>query len=271
MSNTRTYAWRVDSGELALEVSASSDRGLVRVVNEDSYLAVPPVFLVADGMGGHAFGDQASQAIARTLEERLVADVLPTVESVLAAVHDADGIVHRIGASDVAGSTLAGIALISDDDGAPRWMAFNVGDSRVYRYDGKLRQLTVDHSAVQELLDEGSIGLEEAASHPERNVITRAIGIGDSKPDVWIMPFGADECFVICSDGLTKEVTDAQIADILASSGGEAHADRLVAAALAAGGIDNVTAVVVHARLRPHAGTPAAPLVAHLEETLPRT
>jgi serine/threonine protein phosphatase PrpC len=260
----------VGSGELALEVSARSDRGLVRVLNEDSYLAVPPVFLVADGMGGHAFGDQASQAIARTLEDRLVADRLPTVESVLAAVHDADRIVHGIGADDVAGSTLAGIALVSDEDDSPRWMAFNVGDSRIYRYDGELRQLTVDHSAVQELLDDGSIGPEEAASHPERNVITRAIGIGESKPDVWIMPFGADECFLICSDGLTKEVSDAQIADILALSEGEAHADVLVDAALASGGIDNVTAVVVHARLRPPAGAGAAPLLAHLEETLPR-
>jgi serine/threonine protein phosphatase PrpC len=243
----------------------------VRAVNEDSFVAVPPVFLVADGMGGHAFGDRASQATARTLEDRLVSDSLPTVDSVLSAVRDADGVVQQIGDDTMAGTTLAGVALVGDENG-PAWMAFNIGDSRVYRFDGSLRQLSVDHLAVQELVDGGVIQPHEASTHPERNVVTRAIGVGDAaSPDVWLLPFGGDECFLICSDGLTKEVDDAAIAEILTLPDDIASpADRLVSAALAAGGIDNVTAVVVRISVLPaENGAPVA-VPAHLEETLPR-
>jgi serine/threonine protein phosphatase PrpC len=272
VASERHYAWSVPTAAISFAVSAASDRGLVRAVNEDSFVAVPPVFLVADGMGGHAYGDRASQATARTLQERLVTDELPTVDSVLSAVRDADGVVQRIADDTIAGTTLAGVALIDDENG-PAWMAFNIGDSRVYRFDGGLRQLSVDHSAVQELVDDGLIQPYEASTHPERNVVTRAIGVGESSsPDVWLLPFGGDECFLICSDGLTKEVDDVAIAEILTQPADAASpADRLVGAALAAGGIDNVTAVVVRISVTPAAsgGRPAA-VPAHLEETLPR-
>jgi serine/threonine protein phosphatase PrpC len=271
VASERHYAWSVPTAAISFAVSAASDRGLVRQVNEDSFVAVPPVFLVADGMGGHAFGDRASQATARTLEDRLVSERLPSVDSVLAAVRDADGVVQQIGDDAMAGSTLAGVALVGDVSG-PAWMAFNIGDSRVYRFDGGLRQLSVDHSAVQELVDDGVIQPHEASTHPERNVVTRAIGVGDeSAPDVWLLPFGGDECFLICSDGLTKEIDDASIAEILALPDDTASpADRLISAALAAGGIDNVTAVVVRISVLPAGtGEPVA-VPAHLEETLPR-
>ena len=271
MAAERHYAWNTPVAAIAFVVSAASDRGLVREVNEDSFVALPPVFLVADGMGGHAFGDRASQAIARTLEDRLVSDTLPTVETVLAAVRDADGVVQQIGDDEMAGSTLAGIALVGDD-GGPAWMAFNIGDSRVYRYDGNLHQLSVDHSAVQELVEDGVIQAHEAATHPERNVVTRAIGVGDEvSPDVWLLPFGGDEYFLVCSDGLTKEVDDASIAEILSFPDDESSpADRLINAALAAGGIDNVTAVVVRITVLPVAEGAPMSVPAHLEETLPR-
>lgn len=265
------YAWSVPTAAIAFAVSAASDRGHVRQVNEDSFVAVPPVFLVADGMGGHAFGDRASQATARTLETRLVGGDLPSVESVLAAVSDADGVVQEIGDDEMAGSTLAGVALV--DDNGPAWMAFNIGDSRVYRFDGELRQLSVDHSAVQELVDDGVISAQEASTHPERNVVTRAIGVGDTAaPDVWLLPFGGDEFFLICSDGLTKELDDGAIAEILAlpDDAASSPADRLVSDALAAGGIDNVTAVVVRVTVSAAATGTVASVPAHLEETLPR-
>lgn len=272
MAVERQYGWSVPAADIAFAVSAASDRGHVREINEDSFLAVPPIFLVADGMGGHAFGDRASQATARTLEDRLVGDALPTPDSVLAAVRDADGVVHQIGDDEMAGSTLAGVALVGDS-GGPAWMAFNVGDSRVYRFDGELRQLSVDHSAVQELVDDGVIEASEASAHPERNIVTRAIGVGDEvSPDIWLLPFGSDECFLICSDGLTKEVDDASIAEILRmpDDAASSPADRLVTAALAAGGIDNVTAVVVRVSVSPVVAGTSSAVPAHLEETLPR-
>lgn len=271
MASERRYAWSVPRASVAFAVSAATDRGHVRQVNEDSFVAVPPVFLVADGMGGHAFGDRASQATARTLEARLVGEDLPSVGSVLKAVSDADGVVQQIGDAEMAGSTLAGVALV--DDNGPAWMAFNIGDSRVYRFDGSLRQLTVDHSAVQELVDDGVIQPHEASTHPERNIVTRAIGVGDdTAPDVWLLPFGGDECFLICSDGLTKEVDDAAIAEILGLPDDADHspADRLITAALAAGGIDNVTAVVVRVTVDAAAAGSVGAVPAHLEETLPR-
>jgi serine/threonine protein phosphatase PrpC len=274
MGAVRAYAWSLHGAEVSVEVSAASDRGHVRRVNEDSYLAVPPVFLVADGMGGHSFGDRASQATARVFATRLDPDEASTVVQVLAAVHEADRVVHAIGDEELAGSTLAGIALVREGDSDElRWMVFNVGDSRVYRFDDSLEQLSVDHSAVQELLDDGSIVPGEERDHPDRNVVTRAIGMGDAEPDVWILPTGGRERFLLCSDGLTKELDDATITDVLSREDGDlSPADRLVSAALAAGGLDNVTVVVIDAVVV-HNGDrelDASLIPARLEDTRPR-
>ena len=271
-----TYAWDLPAAHVTFDVSSSSDKGMVRRINEDSFVAVPPIFLVADGMGGHAFGDRASQETARALEAGLPGDGPATAAAVLVAVKDANLAVRSISEDEFAGSTLAGVALVQDESaGMLTWMAFNIGDSRVYSWSGDaLRQLSVDHSAVQELVDEGLITEAEAAVHPDRNVITRAIGIDvDLEPDVWLLPTGGDHTFIICSDGLTKELDDATITEVLLHSDSPlAPADRLVAAALAAGGGDNVTVVVVSATVSLVSGSdsdePALP--AHLEETLPR-
>lgn len=278
MGSTRDYVWALPYAQVTFSVSAASDRGLVRKVNEDSFVAVPPLFLVADGMGGHAFGDRASQETARVLKESLPGDRPANTRRVLDAVASANTAVKGISEDDFAGTTLAGVALVQEDGaGSCNWMAFNVGDSRVYSWDGSaLRQVSVDHSAVQELVDEGVISSAEAAGHPERNVITRAIGIdGDLDPDVWLLPAEGLHSFVICSDGLTKELDDRAIEAVLGAKGfDESHADRLVAAALASGGADNVTVVVVESSvtLVPSAaqlGDPGA-LPAHLEVTHPR-
>lgn len=277
MSDHFEHVLPVAGGVLTLRVAAVSDRGRVRRVNEDSYVAHPPIFLVADGMGGHMFGDRASRATAQVF-----ADIEPhastTVERVLAAVGESHRRVVELAEQESAGTTLSGVALVTDrNDETDRWMAFNIGDSRVYEWspDRGLSQMSVDHSAVQELIDDGEITLEQAESHPERNVITRAIGAGsEPDPDVWLFPVEGDQTFLICSDGLTKELNDRSIAMVLAEQRGNPAgcASHLVAAALEAGGADNVTVVVVNSTLVrtlvDNLGGSALP--AHLESTLPR-
>jgi len=277
MGASRDYAWELPFARVTFDVSSASDTGLVRRVNEDSFVAVPPLFLVADGMGGHAFGDRASQETARVLSSLLPAGEPATAAAILAAVAEANRAVRLISEEEFAGTTLAGVALVQTDsaDGC-HWMAFNIGDSRIYSWNGaQLEQVSVDHSAVQELVDEGVITAAEAAVHPDRNVITRAIGIdGELEPDVWLLPAGGTQTFVICSDGLTKELDDRAIEVVLAASSVDASpADRLVAAALASGGADNVTVVVVESTvtlLTAGKTASADKLPAHLEETLPR-
>ena len=245
------------AGTLRLSVSTASDLGNVRKVNEDSFLAQGGFFLVADGMGGHSFGDRASQSVVGTFAAAAAAGGQLTPERVVQTIHSSNQAVVAMTGDDeeaVSGTTLAGVALVQSQT-AHHWMAFNVGDSRVYNWAGqRLEQVTVDHSAVQELLDLGQISPIEASEHPHRNVVTRAIGVGDIvDPDIWLLPVAGRQLFLACSDGLTKELDDDQIARILANrfrqEDGLSIAERLVEAALAAGGGDNVTVVVVESEL----------------------
>jgi PPM family protein phosphatase len=280
VAGDREYTWSLPHATVSFHVSAATDRGRVRVVNEDSYVAAPPLFLVADGMGGHAYGDRASQEAAGILERALSGDRPVTPETVLTAVQDANRTVQSIGGDIVAGTTIAGIVLVQDRPSAdPYWMAFNVGDSRIYRWDGEaLVQLSVDHSAVQELLDGGEISVFEAVHHPDRNVITRALGAaGELDPDVWLLPAAGVHTYLLCSDGLTKELGDDAIAAVLREAPTGGVTDRLIAAALDAGGADNVTVVVVTADTRIEAPriaagdhTPRRAALPRGEQTQPR-
>ena len=241
----------------SIAVSAASEVGMVRAINEDSFLVSGPVFLVADGMGGHNAGDQASQAVRSTFGSAFSANVPASTDEVLDAIRRSNAAVRAIEPPEgsppaISGTTLAGIALVeAADSGMLHWMAFNIGDSRIYAWDGRtLIQLSVDHSAVQELVEAGVITGEEAMEHPDRNIITRAIGASEAvDADVWLLPATSSQAFVMCSDGLTKEIGDEQIGRILAEhigvEGGPTLADELVGAALVAGGRDNVTVVVV--------------------------
>ena len=251
-----TLTFTLPVGTVDVEVSARSDTGSVRRVNEDSYIAEAPVFLVADGMGGHDRGDRASQTVAEVMRQSLLTGALPTPAEVLAAISAANDAVRSMvgdaGEPLVSGTTLSGMVLVGEAGVATHWMTINIGDSRLYTWNGSsLGQLTVDHSAVQELLDAGAITEAHARVHPDRNVITRAIGATEViQPDVWLVPVLASEAFLICSDGLTKELSDEQIAALLALHGAAAPvADALVDAANAAGGHDNITAIVVRATL----------------------
>ena len=246
-------------GSAVIAHSAQSDVGRVRSVNEDSFLAEAPVFLVADGMGGHARGDAASRTVVETFRRHLEAGRPSSPEQVLDAIHSSNEAVRALSeegeeGTAVAGTTLTGVALVDAGDGAGfHWMVFNIGDSRVYAWDGRtLDQLSVDHSAVQELVDAGLIRADEAERHPDRNVITRAIGADDVvDPDVWLIPATGRQVFLICSDGLSKEVDDERLAHILAGGTGHATglAGELVDAALEHGGRDNVTVIVVESEL----------------------
>lgn len=241
----------------AITSSARTDAGRVRAVNEDSYLAGASLFVVADGMGGHARGERASGEAVRVLAERLGGTV-PAPGDVLDALTAANQAVRALSSPDdqgaaVAGTTLAAAVLVRVTEGtALHWMLLNVGDSRIYTWDGRtLDQVSVDHSAVQELIDAGVISAAQATRHPERNVITRALGAADRvDPDVWLLPAVGTQRFLVCSDGLTKELSDDQIAGVLAAGDRSSDpAEALVAAAIDAGGRDNVTAIVVESRL----------------------
>jgi len=225
----------------------------VRPHNEDSVLARFPLFLVADGMGGHFRGDLASSTAIRVIDEAIAPDMPTTPEAVLAAVRAANRVIRRsIGGSGigVSGTTLTGLVATVADNGDRHWMVLNVGDSRVYRWNGRsLTQLTVDHSLVQELMDAGLLTADQASRHPERSTITRALGVNDGlEIDAWLLPYDGTHTFLICSDGVTKELETAELELILAShrdDGSRSLADAIVEAALEAGGRDNTTAVVV--------------------------
>lgn len=250
------------SGRVLFTFSAHSDVGLVRKINEDSLMAQAPVFLVADGMGGHANGDVASQTVTRVFDEHIELGTPSTPERILDAIHSSNDAVRDISTVDdfgtaVSGTTLAGVAFVdAGDDVGFHWMAFNVGDSRVYTWDGSaLVQVSVDHSAVQEMVDAGLITAESAEQHPERNVITRAIGADEFvDADVWLLPASGRHAFLVCSDGLTKELDAAEIAALLTAHAESGQTERsiaemLVDAALANGGHDNVTVVYVESVL----------------------
>ncbi|MFT2692647.1 PP2C family protein-serine/threonine phosphatase [Clavibacter zhangzhiyongii] len=255
-----TEARTISLGGRRIDVSwaARTDVGSVRAVNEDGLLADPPVWLVADGMGGHAFGDRASATLVETFGG-LSGDAPVTRDLIVEAVDASNDAIGDLITGDdppgtVAGTTLAGVALVRSDEGEPLWMVFNVGDSRVYAWtDGRLQQVTVDHSAVQELVDQGRMTRAEAERSPVRNLITRAVGSHDEvEADEWLLRVAEHQVFLICSDGLTKELDDEAIAAVLhlshADGGGvDRAADALVAQALASGGRDNVTVVVIEA------------------------
>lgn len=224
--------------------------GRVRRHNEDSLLAGRRIWAVADGMGGHAAGDVASALVIDSLRPLDDRGNLRAADLV-AALHVANERVLAHGDAHPEtrglGSTVTGLALLTRA-GVPHWAIFNVGDSRVYRaFGGTLTRATTDHSEVEELVRGGLITAEQARGHRLRNILTRSVGQPDAvRVDLWLRPATPGERFLVCSDGLTSELADDEIRDILLSTGDPAGAaSALVEAALSAGGRDNVTAIVV--------------------------
>ena len=233
---------------LVVAWGAATDVGRRRSHNEDSLIAESPMFAIADGMGGHSAGDVASAAVVARLAETVVSDFVST-EAIEHALHVATediGLAADEKALGV-GTTVTGAALTMHD-GDPYWTVFNVGDSRVYAFEqNELLQVTTDHSVVQELVAAGLIRREDAESHPESNVITRAVGFNaEPRTDFWAVPVRKGLRLLLCSDGLTKEVDDEHIRLHLAAGLAPlATAEALVDAALASGGRDNVSTIVV--------------------------
>lgn len=225
---------------------AATDQGRVRSRNEDAWYAGTSVFVVADGMGGHTSGEVASRSVVDSF--RADDDLWLTPEVLHEALDSAVARVRGLPAPGRApGSTVVGVGLAAQA-GVPCWLVFNVGDSRAYRLSaGLLEQISVDHSRVQELKDAGVV----IEAGPRRNIITKAIGGGVRGPvsaDQWLMPALAGDRILLCSDGLTGEVSDQLIAaTLLAFRSPQSAAEQLVSAAVNAGGRDNVTVVVVDA------------------------
>jgi PPM family protein phosphatase len=237
--------------EPVIEVAfgAATHPGLRRRVNEDSHLAEYPLFLVADGMGGHDAGAAASGAVVA--EFALLAGTETTgIDAMRAALARARAAVERISHNGrAAGTTLTGVA-VTEVAGSGYWLTVNVGDSRTYRFaEGELEQISVDHSVVQELIDAGVLDAEAAGRDSRKNEITRAIGGGSGgEADFWLVPAEPGDRILVCSDGLSGEVSGERIAHILADvSSPQDAATRLVHEAMLHGGRDNITAVVVDA------------------------
>ncbi|MDX2025307.1 PP2C family protein-serine/threonine phosphatase [Microcella sp.] len=221
--------------------------GYRRAANEDSYLADVPLFAVADGMGGHSHGDRASDAVVRRLQAAVDGEFIAP-EAIIDALHLATWDIHQLDEADRGiGTTVTGVAL-SLADGRPVLTSFNVGDSRVYRFSGNdLVQVTTDHSMVQEMVDSGQLSAEQAEHHPDSNVITRAVGFSvEPEVDVRVIGIEAGMRLLVCSDGLTKEVPLERLRlHMAARLSARETANALVDAALAQGGRDNITVIVV--------------------------
>jgi protein phosphatase len=241
---------------MLLKHGVATDTGNVRPQNEDAYVASDQLFAVADGMGGHNAGEVASALATTLLLERAVGQTL-TPEWFVEAITSINRTIHESAAESTErrgmGTTICALALVNPqgETTEPQQVALaNVGDSRIYlARAGTFRQLSVDHSYVQELVTEGLITEEEARVHPRRNIVTRALGIDDRvSVDSWLIPLFAGDRFILCSDGLVDEVPTADIAAIVAEQREpQIIADALVALAKRNGGRDNITVVVVDA------------------------
>lgn len=231
---------------------ASSHVGMVRQQNEDAYIAQNTVFAVADGMGGHNAGEVASSLAIAGLRDAALAN-FTSAEALVAAINAANATIHQAsgGPSEQRGmgTTLAALAPLAATESEPqRVVVANVGDSRAYLWrSDELKQVSADHSYVQELLSEGLITADEARVHPRRNIVTRALGIeGDVTADSWVLPMIVGDRYILCSDGLVDEVDDERIAALLrTTTDPQVVAERLVQMANDNGGRDNVTVVVV--------------------------
>lgn len=213
-------------------------------------MADAPVYAVADGMGGHDAGDVAS-AVAIGSLQRFSGAAAVAPQSVLTALQEANrDIVGRATAAastNGMGTTIVGLVL-SRHDAADSLLVFNVGDSRAYRLrGGEFVQLSDDHSLVAELVLTGELTPAAARTDPRRNVVTRALGMAEVvEIDNWLIEPKAGDRYLVCSDGLTTELTDPEIGSALMAVGdADAAAEELVRLALEAGGRDNISVVVI--------------------------
>lgn len=251
-SATQRHTVSLPGGTLELSWSEVTHRGRRRDVNQDAVLALYPMFIVADGMGGHIGGEIASTSTIdrlRSVAQKGEVSAKAIEKALGRAVADIDS--HPEATDEGTGTTVTGVYLDASAD-EPTWVTLNIGDSRVYLLRGEsLAQITTDHSVVQELISAGRLSPEEAENHPYGNVITRAVGPSDGvAPDYVRLEVVDGDRFVVCSDGLTKELTDYGILHFLMQHDDPAEAvDAMLEAALENGGRDNITIIVLNAAL----------------------
>jgi PPM family protein phosphatase len=237
---------------MRLSSFAGTDVGRARSGNEDSYFCGRTVFAVADGLGGHQGGEVASAAAVEplaALDGREFAELAEAAEALTAAIREGNAAILDRAAGDPGlwgmGTTVTAAALADDR----HLQLAHVGDSRAYLLrDGSLDQLTTDHTVVAELVRRGRLTPAQAAIHPERSILTRAVGLDPripvDTPDPLELRDG--DQVLLCSDGLTEAVDDDQIAELLSSTpDGTAACQALIDAANAAGGPDNITVVLL--------------------------
>ena len=227
-------------------VGAKSDVGRVRDGNEDSYLLKEPYFAVADGMGGHLAGDVASRIAVQTISENTGGGE-SGLDELERAVKNANAAIYAKASSDPSlhgmGTTCT-LALVADSE----IHLAHVGDSRAYLLRGdRLSLITEDHTLVGRMVKEGRLEPEEAERHPQRSIITRALGVdAEVEVDLLTVPVGEGDRVLLCSDGLTSMIKADAIRDIVAGNDDpQAAVDELIDAANAAGGEDNITAVLL--------------------------
>lgn len=256
-----------------LRVGARTDVGRVREGNEDSYMVHAPLYAVADGMGGHQGGEVASKVALETLGRLTLEDSADTAPNLADAVREANRAVLDRASTDPGlhgmGTTLT--ALVAEGD---RVFLAHVGDSRAYLLrDGRMEQLTEDHTVVEGLVQEGRLTRQEAEIHPQRSILTRALGVdGDIEVDEKSQDVRPGDRILLCSDGLTGMVPEQEIERILAElEDPQRAAEALVEAANDAGGQDNITAVVLDVLAEAEAGDtqPVTPAVAPPEAPRP--
>ena len=233
-----------------LRSGSASDVGRVRTVNQDLPLERPNLYAVADGMGGHVGGEVAARVAVETLDQAFERE--PTVDGLREAFSEANAAVWHESQSNSdlrgMGTTLTAVALVGGPEGRDVLALANVGDSRAYVFSGgEMTQVTDDHSLAEERMRHGEMTEEEAAVHPQRHILTRALGVSAQvEADMWELELRTGDRVLLCSDGLTNEVGSDEIAGILDEVDDPAQAaQQLVDAANGHGGADNITVVVV--------------------------
>ncbi len=234
---------------MKLSWGATTDVGMVRQQNEDAFFAEENLYIVADGMGGHNAGEVASELAVTTVRAG-AKNGIRTMDQFREVVQQANTAIYTASLDDSTqsgmGTTLTALAVVPGEQ--PLVLVANVGDSRTYLFrNGALSRISVDHSYVQELVNEGIITPEEARVHPRRNIVTRAMGIERFvMVDVFSQTVRTGDRLVLCSDGLVDEVSDADITTVLTQhSDPQDTAEALVMVANANGGRDNTTVIVV--------------------------
>ncbi len=232
---------------LIYDFCADSHRGLLRSINEDSYLALPEhgLWIVADGMGGHDQGERASRIAVQEIAKGMLEG-----KTLRDSIHSAHVAIRDAGGREAGGTAMGTTVVVARLVGLHYQIAW-VGDSRAYVWDTSLRQLTIDHSYVQMLLNAGMLTREEAFVHPKKNVLLHALGLPPeaNAPSVVDYTEGTlriQDTLLLCSDGLHGEISDEQIKTILSCTDNNTLlVKRLTDAALQAGGRDNITIIAI--------------------------